>query len=339
MRIAVSLSLVIGLLGLVLACDQSNSAPAKEPDKVVFMAGYKPQANLPFVAVYVAHEKGYFTDQDLEVEILHAASGEHLKLLVAGDIQVTTAAATSVLKRRADPELPIVAFALLGQRGQQAYVALKESGIDTLSDWEEKRFGYKISLPPDYIALMAVGEVDRSKIQEVRVGFDPRILTEGQVDILSVFKSNEPNLIRKLGHEVKLWDPSDYGVPTMGLTYITMDDIVTDNPEVLKRFLKATLKAVNDIVVDPAAAVEVTLKFAPNADRDHQLFMLESEIADAVGPVTNERNFGWMTSEQWEALYNGLVNVEALPKRFDYRTAFTTEFLDAIHDGQHLVWP
>jgi len=50
---------------------QPPAQPAKPPKRAVFMAGYKPQANLPFVGVYVAREKGFFKEQNLEVEILH----------------------------------------------------------------------------------------------------------------------------------------------------------------------------------------------------------------------------------------------------------------------------
>jgi len=85
---------------------------------VRFMAGYKPQANLPFVAVYVAQTNGYFAQQGLQAEITHATGqGEHLKLLLQGTLDVITASADDVLARRADG-LPVVATACLGQRDQ-----------------------------------------------------------------------------------------------------------------------------------------------------------------------------------------------------------------------------
>src|SRR5438874_382100 len=72
--------------------------PAKaQPRTFHFMAGYKPQANLPFVGVYVAQAKGYFAQQGLNVEITHATGqGEHLKLLLQGSVDVTTGDAESV---------------------------------------------------------------------------------------------------------------------------------------------------------------------------------------------------------------------------------------------------
>ena len=156
---------VVVVVLMLLACSEEE-APLKS---VTFMAGFKPQANLPFVAAYVAQEKGYFREQGLDVDIRHS-TGEHLSLLMAGDVQFTTADANSVLQRRADPGLPIVAIALFGQRGQQAFVALEESGIQTPKDWEGRTFGYKVSVPPDYLAIVDAAGVDRSRVQEVRVG-------------------------------------------------------------------------------------------------------------------------------------------------------------------------
>lgn len=333
----VPVAFLLSVIVLSFACDEN--AARDQPDKIVFMAGFKPQANLPFVAAYVAQEQGYFAVQNLDVEIRHASSGEHLKLLVAGDVQVTTAAATSVLKRRSDPELPIVAFALLGQKGQQAYIALKDSGITTLKDWEGRTFGYKTSVPPDYLAMLKSREVDRSKITEVNAGFDPRVLTEGRVDVLAVFKSNEPDLIKNLGHEVVLWDPADFDVPNLGLTYITTEDFASESSDLVDGFLRATLKGVEFALTNREATIDIIMEYATDGDREHQRFMLEAELADAVSQLTEERGLGWMTDEQWRALYNHLIEFDALPQPFDYKTAFTTSFLERVYDGDTLNWP
>ncbi len=331
------LSLV--LLVLAAAAFACGNDEPDGPDEVVFMVGYKPQANLSSVAAYLAQEQGYFTEQNLDVTIRHASSGEHLKLLVAGDVHVTTAAATSVLKRRSDPGLPIVAFALFGQKGQQAYIALKDSGITELKDWEGRNFGYKISVPPDYLAMLEASGVDREKINEVQVGFDPRILTEKKVDVLAVFKSNEPNIVRNLGFEVVLWDPADFGVPNMGLTYVTTDAYAADSGEILDKFLRAILKGAQFARENREETLDVIMKYAPQEDRAHQAFMLETEIADAITELTEARGLGRMTNEQWRALYDHLLKFDALSQPFDYRTAFTTTFLERAYDGNELRWP
>ena len=83
----------------------SSSFGESEPKSVTFMAGFRPQANLPFVAAYVAQEKGYFEEQGLTVDIQHS-TGEHLNLLMAGEVDFTTVDGNSVLQRRDDPACP-----------------------------------------------------------------------------------------------------------------------------------------------------------------------------------------------------------------------------------------
>ncbi len=339
MRLSVLLSIMA--LAAAAACGAEEAA-APQPDKVVFMAGFKPQANLPFVAAYVAQEEGFFEEQGLEVDILHSSKGQHLQLLMAGDVDFTTAAAASVLKRRSDPEIPIVALALFGQRGQQAYAALRRSGIESLDDWEGRTFGYKISIPPDYLAMLEAAGVDRSTIKEVNAGFDPRVLTEGKVDVLAVFKSNEPYIVRNLpdsSFDLDIWDPADFGVPTMGLTYITRQDIVDGRPNLVERFLKATLKGIEYVIGHPEEAMDTIMKYAPEEDRAHMQFMLDAELADAVSPLTDQNGIGWMTESQWRELYEHLVEFEAIQRPFDFRAAFETRSLEAVYEGNELLWP
>jgi ABC-type nitrate/sulfonate/bicarbonate transport system substrate-binding protein len=334
-RAAVVLTALVAMAAV--ACGGEEPDPAL--DHVVFMAGFKAQANLPFVAAYVAQEKGYFETQGLDVEIRHASSGEHLKLLLSGDVDITTAAATSVLKRRSDPEIPVVAFVLFGQRGQQAYVSLSDSGMSTPDDWEGKTFGYKISVPPDYLAVLKSSGVDRSLITEVNAGFDPRILTEGRVDVLAVFNSNEPDTIRRLGFEVTTWEPEDFGVPNLGLTYIATEQTAGERGDLVQRFLKATLKGVEFAVANVEETLDIVLEYAPGADRDHQRFMLETELADARSDLTGQNGIGWMTDGQWMALYDYLLDFDALPNPFDYKEAFTDRFLRRVYDEGELSWP
>jgi ABC-type nitrate/sulfonate/bicarbonate transport system substrate-binding protein len=294
---------------------------------LTFMAGYKPQANLPFVGAYVAKEKGFFEQNGLDVTIEHSpGKGEHIQLLVAGTVQVTTMDAATVLQRRAEPGLPVVSIALIGQKGQQAFAALKESGIETPKDWECKTVGYKGTPPPDLFALLSAAGADASKVNLVNVGFDPRVLTEKQVDVYPLFKSNEPYLIQSWGSEITLWDAADYGVPTLGLTYVASEDYVKKHASELTRFLAAALQGIAYAESHPDEAVEIVMKYAgPETDPAHMKYMLETELKDA----RSERGFGWQSAEQWQALADMLARYEALPAEVDVNAVFDTAIWEA----------
>ena len=322
----------------VALCLAGCNLGESEPKTVRFMAGFRPQANLPFVAAYVAQEKGYFEEQGLDVEIQHS-TGEHLNLLMSGEVDFTTVDGNSVLQRRAEPGLPIVAIALFGQRGQQAFLALSDSGISAPKDWEGKTFGYKVTIPVDYLAILEAEGVDRSQIQEVRVGFDPRVLTEGQVDVLAAFKSNEPNVIRGLGFDVNMFDAADYGVPTLGLTYIVRQEQIDEDPDTVERFLKATMKGLEFAAANTEETLDIVLKYAEGADREHMRFMLDAEFADAVSPLTDTNGLGWMSEEQWQEFHDSLLKYGALPGSQDVSAAFTDDFLEDIYEDGKVDWP
>jgi ABC-type nitrate/sulfonate/bicarbonate transport system substrate-binding protein len=292
---------------------------------MTFMAGFRPQANLPFVGAYVAQEKGFFTDEGLSVTIQHSAGGgEHLQLLAAGEVQVTTQDAAVLLQRRTDPGLPLVSIGLIGQRGQQAFVALANSGMNTPADWAGHSVGFKGTPPPDLFAILAANGLTENDVELVNVGFDPRTLTEGLVDVYPVFKSNEPNLIRGWGFDVVQWEAADYDVPTLGLTYVTTEALIESEPELLQSFMNAVLRGIEYAQENPEEAIEIVLQYTgEDADADHMRFMLESELADAASP----NGFGWQTEAQWQALAEMLQTYKSLPDNVDVTAVFTTQFL------------
>lgn len=315
------------LLSLLLfAC---RPAQQETLTPLTFMAGFKPQANLPFVGAYVAQEKGFFTEEGLAVTIRHSAGGgEHLQLLAAGEVQVTTQDAAVLLQRRADPGLPLVSLALIGQRGQQAFVALADSGIESPADWAGRTVGFKGTPPPDLFAILQANGVDAAQVDLVNVGFDPRVLTEGLVDVYPVFKSNEPHLIRGWGYELVQWEAGDYGVPALGLAYVATEQMVAEEPEMLRGFITAVLRGIAYAAENEDEAVDIVMQYAgEDADRAHMRFMLQTELADAQSAVTAEFGPGWQTAQQWQALHDMLLAHDALERPVDVTAVFTTQFL------------
>ncbi|MFN0074196.1 MAG: ABC transporter substrate-binding protein [Chloroflexota bacterium] len=337
-RYQVVLVLVLCLAALA-ACAPATSTPAPGPKNLHFMGGYKPQANLPFVAAYVAQNQGFFAAQNLNVQISHSAGqGEHLKLTLQGSVDVTTGAADAVLGRRAE-QLPVTAFALFGQRGDIAYAVLESSDIRSPRDFEGRTVGFKVNPSPDYLALLKSAGVNRSRVQEVPVGFDPRLLAAGRVDVYPVFESNEPYTLLSLGVPVRLIKASDYGVPGLGLTYITRQQLLDDDPEMLERFLKATFRGIEYARANLESATDIVMQFAPNEDRSHQRAMLEVELSMADGPVPAAHGFGWATREQWQALHDSLLEFGGLKAAVDVDSVYSDRIVRTIYRNGQLIWP
>ena len=326
---------------MLAACNTPAAGPSPTPvpvEKVTFIAGFKPQADLPFVAVYVAQEKGYFRDQSLEVEIQHATSGEHIQLLATNRVQFSTGSAGDVMKRVASAGVPLVSIAQIGQRDEQSFAVRADSPIRTLKDWEGRLVGYKSTVSADYLALLQLGGVDRSKVREVAVGFDPRVLADGRVDVYPVFTANEPDTLARIGVPVRLFDPTSLGVPGLGLSFITNQQMVDTKPDVVTRFLRASLRGLADAIADRDAAIDVVMKYATGEDRAHQRYMLDTEIDAAQNDLTRANGIGAMDRARYVALRDFLLQYGGLTKSVDVDAVFTDRFVKDLYKDGRLAW-
>lgn len=306
----------------------STATPKPAAARVTFMAGFRPQANLPFVAAYVAKEKGFFADENLDVEIRHSSGAdEHLKFLLEGSVQFTTGTAAQALRRSSDG-LPVVAVALYGQRGDQGYVARADSGIKTPKDLKGRTVGFKSGVvPAELDGMLATAGLKREDVKLVSVGFDVRAFIEKQVEVYPVFLNNEPFAVRKAGVEINVLDPADFGVPTLGLTTLVNRETLAKDPALVERYLRATLRAVAWTQAHPDEAVQAVLKYAPGADVAQQRFLLDEDLKAAH----RADGIGRSSKDQWQALADTLVKYQVLPKAPDVTQVFDNRLVDGLY--------
>ncbi|MDE2745106.1 MAG: ABC transporter substrate-binding protein [Chloroflexota bacterium] len=324
-----------------LAASLSVACSDDESDDVLtmtYMAGFVAQANLPFVAVYVAEDQGFFADENLEVEIQHAGfTGAHKGLVLSGEVDITTLPASEMLQIRANTGAPYVAVMLFGQRGDFGYAVLNSSGISSPSDFVGRDVGFKGIVQAEFHAMLAAHGLTTDDMNMIDVGFNPVVLVEQQVEVYPVFLSNEPDtLTRKLNQEITVFEAADDGVPTLGVVYLVGEEFLEDetNREKLERFLRATVRAFEFAVDDPAAAIESTAKFLaedPEPDLEHERFILDTEIENALSDLTRANGVGWFTQQQFRALTDVLLEYGALDNDIDLEAALDRSFLEDIH--------
>ena len=330
--------LVVAAAIWTAACSGDDSASSDEILTMRFSAGFKPQANLPFVTVYVAEDRGFFADENLEVEIQHAGfTGSHKSLILAGEIDITTLPASEMLQVRANSGAPYVAVMLFGQRGDFGYAVLQESDIQSPADFAGRDVGFKGIVQAEFHAMLAAHDLTTADMNMLDVGFNPVVLVEQQVEVYPVFLSNEPDtLTRNLNQDITVFEAADYGVPTLGVVYVVTEEFLEDeaNQEKLERFLRATARAFEFALEDPAAAIESTAKFLPEdpaPDLIHERFILDTEIKNAVSDLTRANGVGWFTQQQFRALTDILLEYDALDSDVDLEAALHRSALEVVH--------
>ena len=320
--------MMIMLVVLTAGCSNNDNDP--ETVSVSFMAGFRAQANLPFVAAYVAKDQGFFQEEGLDVTIRHSGGqNEHIKLLLADEVQFTTSTAAQVLQSRSE-DIPVRAAALFGQRGDQGFVTRADSGIESPADFAGKTVGFKAGVvPAELLALLKTANLTKDDIELQGVGFDPRVFIDGGVEVYPVFLNNEPDTIRKAGLDINVIDPQDFGVPTLGVTYLVTEKMLKENADITERYLRATLRAVKWIETHVDESIDITLTYAEGADADHQQFLLTTDIENAQ----RTDGIGRGTVAQWEALHEMLVSSDVLKDAVEVSDAFDGSIVDSLYNS------
>ena len=85
--------------------------------------------------------------------------------------------------------------------------------------------------------------------------------------------------------------------------------------------------------------LDIVLTYADQEDREHMRFMLLTEMADAASPLTEQNGLGWMTTEQWRAFHDSLLENGALTGPTDVSSVFTDRFIEETYTSGKLNWP
>jgi len=149
-----------------------------------------------------------------------------------------------------------------------------------------------------YNTLQQAG-VPPTWIKLVDIGFGVQPLLVKQVDAIMGFSMNEPIEAESGGMAVSLMPISDYGVNTYGLTIVSNPDFMQQKPEVVKAFMRATLRSVAETVKNPAGALSAVAAAVAETDAKREAKVLEHTVPYWQSKETESGGFGWQTEQRW----------------------------------------
>jgi NitT/TauT family transport system substrate-binding protein len=149
------------------------------------------------------------------------------------------------------------------------------------------------------MALLSANGMQLEQIKLVDIGFGVQPLLVKQVDAIMGFSMNEPIEAESAGMPVTLMPISNYGVKTYGLTIASNPDFMQQKPEVVKGFMKATVRSVAETMKDPAGAVAAVTTAVAETDTKREAKVLEHTIPYWQSKETEAQGFGWQTEQGW----------------------------------------
>ncbi|UDY22883.1 ABC transporter substrate-binding protein [Nocardioides sp. Kera G14] len=331
------------------AISSSRCAANKAAGQITYMSGYYWQASASILEMIAADQLGYYKDLCLDVK-MEPGQGDtsvNAKLVQAGQVQIgplseqdIITSNQSTLENGGEPK--ILGVSSYSDAGLD--ILMTNPDITDLKQLEGKTLGQKGYVPLSVSAMLGKAGVDMKKVKTVKVGYDPTILPRGQVDALTGFISNEPNLLKDAGDKVTVWEPTKYGVPGSVGSIAVNADWAKKNPGTVEDFLRATFKAfqycAEDAHVDECIGYQQKQNADPSDDKDHEKDVWTTEaklVADNPLPT------GWGTVDP-DNVTVMVANVNSyMGGNVDQATAstwFTNDYVKAVvsSDGK-VVWP
>jgi ABC-type nitrate/sulfonate/bicarbonate transport system substrate-binding protein len=294
-------------------------------EKIDIVLDWTPNTN--HTGIYVAKELGYFKEEGIEVEILQPSNGSSTQLIAMGRADFGVTYQEDITFARLEG-LPIVSLGAIIQHNSSGFASLKEKGIKTPADFKGKNYGGWGS-PVEIAILKELIEKDGGKIEDIN------ILTTGSVDFLKssdyidfawVFEGWTLIEAKHQGKELNYISLREY---SEDLDYYTPvfaggEKIIEENPELVKKVMKAIKKGYEYSVENPEKAGKILLKEVPELNRK---LVIESQRYLSSKYIDDAPYWGYQKLEVWERYQEWLYKNKLIDSRTDMKKAFTNEFL------------
>jgi NitT/TauT family transport system substrate-binding protein len=149
------------------------------------------------------------------------------------------------------------------------------------------------------------------------------------------YPSSEPYQAQQQNEKVKFFLLADGGYPPYGSTIVTTEKMIAEKPDVVARFVKASLEGWRDYMKDPAPA-NALIKADNTKMTDGQIaFAIEKlkENKAIDGSDAAKLGIGIITADRYKQIYDFLVAGELLDPKVDWHKAFDDRFVKDLKVG------
>ena len=286
--------LLVCVLGPSLA---SAAADQAAPEKVCLQLKWRHQ--FQFAGYYAAVDKGYFSDEGLDVTLVEGRPGIiPTTTLARGEAEFAVDSPQVMLQRQQGQ--PVVVVAAIFQHSPGIILTRKDSGLATLHDLRGKRIMARPGTDPELVAMLGGEGLGPESVTLVPHSWSLDDLIQGRVDAQTAYVTDEPQELLRRGVAPGIIRSQAFSDGFYGDCLVTSEKLARERPELVERFLRATRRGWRYAMDHPhEIATLIYSRYSQDKPLDDLLREAES-LREFIQPQLVE--IGQMNPQRWRQM-------------------------------------
>ena len=309
-------------------------ARAQKLDEITLRLAWIPGFGGDQPPFFLGAAKGFYREAGIDLRIIEGKGAAPNATLLAQRSEHFSVIDANVLALSAGQGLSIRSIGTFVQQAPFDLIYKGASGIKMLADLKGRTVGLQSgeAMTALFPLLLSSNHVDPASVRIVSVtgANKPQLLYQGQVDAVGGYVTGEYYRVKlgaPAGMEIAQILYKDWGISTLNASVATHDELIKENPDLVKRFMAATVKAWEHARRNPAEAVDATLAAAPRSSREFLAETLGWAFKLAQTERSAGRPAGWTSEQDWSSTLDLLEKHVGLKSRQPAARYFTNEFI------------
>ncbi len=323
-------ALLAGSLWLALA----PWASAADPDRVSIRTNWLWYGSHSIF--FLAKEKGLYRAANLEVDIKQGNGSGNVARLVANRDSTFGYISIGALINQAAQGAPIIAVATIDAMGADAVLCRPDAGIGKIQDLNGKEIlttagaGVNSFWP----VVVKTAGLDEKSIKLVNVAENALVPSylRGLAPCMLGGMDDKPAEIEANGGKKPVIFPySEYGVDQPGYAIATHKTLVKDKPDLVRRFVVATLHGVKMAKENPDASVKAMSDWSTldEAGTKQARQVLDFTLSILISRNNTEKRLGLNVQKDWDSALNLLKTYRGLETTMTADQFYSNQFVPA----------
>ncbi len=259
-------------------------------------------------------DKGYFKENGINLDVRSGnGSGSAHRLVANGDSQFSYGSCASMMNLAAQGA-PLVSVGVIDGTGTEAIIVRPDSGVKTITDLKGKSIlttanaGVNTFFPLVLKnAGLAEGDVSVTNVPEGALVSSYLQGAGGAVGMLGGLDDKPAEIKANGGEDPVTFAYSDFGINQVGYCIVATKEMVEKNPDLVKRFMAATVKAYADAEKDPDAAVAAMADIvggtmAEDEGKAQARAVLDVTLGILYSPNNTDKKLGFNVPADWDSM-------------------------------------